>query len=332
MFALVAAVDNQKLWSWRAYRQLLTMSRTWRPDVILTSAPPWSPSIACVVLAARSNASFVFDLRDPWLGRGGIREDLDSGVRDWIDTRIERWVIGRAQLVSCSSARLATKLRQRYPEHAPRIAVIRNGFSDEDRVAPPTGTGLRLLYAGTIYFNRNPMPLLEGLRLLVSRAGVDRKSVNLTMVGECSSWRGVDLGHWTEANGLGDCLRFLPPVRPDEVRRLTAESNVLVNFAQGQPDQVPAKLFEQIAANRSVLLFTEQDSESALCVADLDYVKRLDDDPAAVADELERLYHRAESGALPGDAVSTLTERYSRDSSNGAFLERMMDLVGTRLS
>jgi hypothetical protein len=96
-------------------------------------------------------------------------------------------------------------------------------------------------------------------------------------------------------------VKFLPPVGSADVRRLTEASNVLVNFSQGQPSQVPAKLFEQIAARRPLLLFAEPYSESAATVAGIASVIRVNDDSTEVLRVLEQLY-RSLGRAVAGHA------------------------------
>jgi hypothetical protein len=41
-----------------------------------------------------------------------------------------------------------------------------------------------------------------------------------------------------------------PAVPPAEASALMTEAEVLVNFAQGQPEQIPAKLYDYIASGR----------------------------------------------------------------------------------
>jgi hypothetical protein len=166
-----------------------------------------------------------------------------------------------------------------------------NGF-DEDMLIdtpPPTGR-LLLLFAGTIYYRRSPMPLLNALQQLLGTPGVDRSKVRLDLVGHCSTWQSIDLVAWVRENRLEDCVHIRGLIPRREVATLTRNCNVLVNLAQEQKQQIPAKLFEHMASRRVVLLFAESDSDSAVAVAGRSGVFRLDDDVEQVAAVLRQLY------------------------------------------
>jgi hypothetical protein len=183
---------------------------------------------------------------------------------------------------------------------------------------------LDLLHAGTVYFNRSPMPLLEGLRRFVGRTDIDRQKVSVTMVGDCASWRGLDLAAWARAHDVADVLRIEPPVPAHRVRDLIATSSVLVTLAQAQTTQVPAKLFEQIGANREILLYTERDSESADVVAGLPWVSVVDDDPRSSEEYLAAAYdrHVRMNRPMPIDPA------YSATFSRVKGLEKFATLMG----
>jgi hypothetical protein len=140
------------------------------------------------------------------------------------------------------------------------------------------------------------------------------------MVGDCSQWRGMDLVKWIECNALASNVTVRPLVSPSAVRTMTAECDVLVNLAQGQKAQIPAKLFEQIAARRPILLFAERDSESAMCVGSLSSVKRLDDNSEVVKNVLLELYNTFVHGHLISAQAHRAIDEYSRARANETFL------------
>jgi hypothetical protein len=118
----------------------------------------------------------------------------------------------------------------------------------------------------------------------------------------------------------------MSPVSSARVQELTQACNVIVNFAQGQPEQVPAKLYEQLVAHRHGLLFAEPDSESAKVAACVPSILRLDDDATAVADALHQLYRVLVEGGPGAEPGQGDVEQHSRRHSNAlmrALLERV---------
>jgi hypothetical protein len=171
------------------------------------------------------------------------------------------------------------------------------------------------------------MPLLQGLQDFLELPGVDRHRVKLTMLGDCHRWRDVDLFAWCAERGLGDVVSFEAVGSVTTVRELTRNSDVLVNFAQRQKAQIPAKIFEQIASRRPVFLFAEPDSESALCVRELPQFVRLDDDRTVVCKALCDVYDKFVVGARVDFADVSDIQRFSMLDSNRRLVEAIQRVV-----
>ena len=329
--AVTNAVDTKKLWSIRLLGCLIRLTRRTRPDVVLVSGPYWSPVLAAAFAAKVRQVPIVVDFRDPWIYPSSGPDQISAGALNTLNAALERWCLRAADAITCTSHSIATTITERVPEALGRIHCIRNGFDQASVISTPAPTGvLRLLFAGTIYFNRNPLPLLEGLASLIKVPGVEKSKIELLMVGECTHWKGLDLKAWCRDHGLGDLVRFVPPVSAATIVDLTGRSNVLVNFAQGQPLQVPGKVFEQIASLRTVLLFSEDSSETSRCVADLPNFIRLDDRPEQVGAALRALYCRFVTEQAAPVSTTLSIAPFSRDHSNSLFEEVLVDAIGCR--
>jgi hypothetical protein len=259
--ALEWTLDDRKGWAWRAAVRGLSLRRHW--DWIVSSGPPVSAHLAARFLAGWSGARWLMDLRDPWVGNEFWPAHVRSRLRDAMEQRLEASCIRRADRITVSSPGIARGLLERSPEAASRVAVVLNGYDGTPADAAQASGRLRLLYAGTLYFNRDPFPLLEAFASLVRSAGVDRRRVSFTLVGNCAAWNDRSLTAWVETEGLADCVHILPAVAPAAVREMMVASEVLVNFAQGQRDQIPAKVYDYIASGREMLLIAETDSDAA---------------------------------------------------------------------
>lgn len=260
-------VDDRKLWSLRVMFRLWSLGPRESYDAVISSGPPMSPHIAVLFSRLFLRCPWIMDLRDPWRDNGaqpGVQSALSRGVSAFFERRCVR----SATVVTTTTPGLMSVLRQRYPERADAMRTIFNGYDGSPETQPAPSGRLRLLYAGSIYFNRNPFPLLEALEWLLERPEVDRSKVSFLLVGHCQSWRERDIPDWIRRHGMDDCIQVRPPVPQAQVRQLMREANVLVNFAQGQPQQIPAKLFEYLEAGREMLLIAEEHSDSATLVRD----------------------------------------------------------------
>lgn len=324
--AVTNAVDTKKLWSLRLLGGLIRLTRRTRPDVVLASGPYWSPVLAAVIAAKVRRVPIVVDFRDPWIYPSDAPDSLRGGGPRSLDAALERWCLKSAEAITCTSQSIVNSIADRLPEFPERIRCIRNGFDRSSVIATPPPTGaMRILFAGTIYFNRSPLPLLEGLASFVQSPGVEKSKIELLMVGQCTSWKGLDLRAWCKEHDLGDLVRFVPLVSAATIVKITERSNVLVNLAQGQPLQVPGKVFEQIASLRPVLLFTEDSSETSLCVAKLPQFVRLDDSPEQVRSALQTLYQRFVTEPTAQNPTKLCIAEFSRDHSNALFENVLTD-------
>ncbi|RFA25158.1 hypothetical protein CAI21_19890 [Alkalilimnicola ehrlichii] len=257
-------VDDNKAWAWRTWRRAVMLGLERPFDCVISSGPPHSAHLAARWAKPWLRAPWIMDLRDPWTDDSEWRAHVHSRASRWINRRFESNALCKADQVIATTPGLAARLQLRFPRKQEAIDTVYNGYDEAVQALPPSPRGeLRLLYAGSLYYNRDPFPLLSAVAKLVDDPAVDRRKVRFSLVGNCSDWQGRPLVPWIEEHGLADCIGVRPPVSPDAVGKLLAEANVLVNFAQGQPRQIPAKMFEYIAAGREMLLLTERESDSA---------------------------------------------------------------------
>lgn len=296
-FRYTVCVDNYKRWSLRAARRVSQLIGEHRPAAVFASGPPFSPLVPTALIARLRRTRFIMDLRDPWLALDPANPREYAGFRRRLDALLERLCVALAAHVVTTSQRLSEQLRARHPRHANKIVTIRNGYEHYMLMDPPQPTGrLVMLYAGTIYLHRNPLPFFEALERLAASGRIDAQRVSVTFVGDCRRWQDLNLDEWLAERGLDSMVTLRDPVAPAEVASLTREANVLINFAQQQHDSVPAKLFEQIASRRQVLLFTEADSESALAAGASPQVVRVDSHPEEIEAAILRLYDQWVNG------------------------------------
>lgn len=315
-------VDDNKLWAGLVAARL-TSSAFGKPfDVVISSGPPMSAHLAVLLARPVLRGRWIMDLRDPWSDQDHWRPEIHSRLSRSVNRWLERRAVASADAIAVTTLGYAQVLRQRYPAKQDLIQLILNGFEGGVEASPPPHGRLDLLYAGSLYYNRDPFPLLRAILKLVSRPDVDRGRVSFRLFGHCGSWGGVRLPDWIAQHGLDDCVSVHPAVPAAAIRRLMAQSNVLVNFAQGQPMQIPAKMFEYIAARRDMLLLTEADSDSAWLGRQAGCAQIVPSGDQAAADAaVAALYDKYVRSPQRVDFdVSRLT-RYSRETQNARFLD-----------
>jgi hypothetical protein len=328
LFGVLRIVDDKKSWSWRAARKLEILARRHPAGVVIVSAPPISPLYCVARSARRLQLPLIVDLRDP-VSDTATPDARRPFTRRWSTLRVlERYVIARAAAVVTTSAGLRDLLAARYPGARTRIVCIANGFDGHPSGRrTDTGHELVMVYAGELYLNRNPFPFLEAVNRLLARPGVDASRVRIVFAGECDSYRGVSLRGWAATRPCGRVLAIHPRLDSSKLKPIYQQATLLLNFAEGQPIQVPAKTFELLTLGREILVMCEPHSDTARIIRGLDGVFGVYSADSAQLDELlGTLYRRhVVAGHMSPPAASSVM-RYSRAIQNERYATLIDDI------
>jgi len=319
-FRFVHVVDDHKKWAWITARRTVEIGHERAVDLIWASGPPMSGLLAAANAAKRLNCPLIMDLRDPWLYPGNPPL-LRMEAR--VARRLERFVVKQAAAIVSTSPGLTMALQARYPDKSDRIHTVMNGFDGQPAARSTDTQGrLRIVFAGALYYNRDPFPFFAALDELLGTPGVDASKVEVIFVGECDSYKGRDLKTALAGTRSGQVVQIRPPVAASEVARIYEQATVLLNFAQGQLIQVPAKTFEQLTAGRELLIICEAQSDTARIARQIPGVRVVvPGDQAGLRGALEDLYRRhvTEGTLTPPDLTGIA--QFSRDSQNEKLLE-----------
>jgi hypothetical protein len=327
-FRMANFVDEYKSWGRRACNAAVREGKRHPPRLILSTAPPPTVLWVGALAARRLRVPHIVDLRDPWSDAIDVR--LRGPIEQALVRKIEAWVMRTAAAITSTGTRVAQLLIQRQPILAPKTFVIRNGYDDSVRQAPSdTGGRLAILFAGELYLNRDPFPLLYALERLLSRPDVDASRVRMTFMGRKTEYAGRSIADWLEGKRCAAAVKLLPSQPPEVVAEKTLESSVVLNLAQKQPLSIPAKTFEHLASGRENLLLCEDDSESAELVAKIPGVLQVDSRNAEALDRvLLDLYDRhVNQGRLRAPAQNDVAD-FSRGAANDVFWQ-VMKLVAS---
>jgi glycosyltransferase involved in cell wall biosynthesis len=274
--------------------------------------------ISAMLLSRVYGCKWIMDMRDPW--EDNCSAQWSRKISHWF----ERQCISRADTVVLSSPGAEEHIRSQFP--GVKTRTIMNGY-DWTLRSVPTTEKLRILYTGTLYYNRDPFPFLRAFARLCSSETVDRELLELIFIGDCETWMDMSLSRWVTAYKLEGQISIRPPVLKPELTRLIDDSWVLLIFAQGQPKQIPGKAFEAIGSRRTLFVLTEDDSDTASVVRSSEsgiVVPGHDED--AIHLELETLYglFLNDRGALRRN----LAQEYSRQYRNQDYQLLITSVLG----
>jgi glycosyltransferase involved in cell wall biosynthesis len=302
-------IDAEIGWLAPAVREGRRVLSRHPPDIILSSAPPFTCHLIAAALAVGHKAHWVADFRDPWARAPWGAAELGDSWRGRMRRTLERMVIERADAVILNTPLLHDDFAKHYGlRMAAKFHTVTNAYDtdlliDRLRPMPRPSSRLVLTHTGSLYRQRDPRPLVEAFASAIAHGRVPADGIELNFVGAVSPE--FALPQAVERLGLGSTVHLTPSVSHERSLQYLADADVLVVIQPGTHLQVPVKLYEYLPFRKPILALSPpgalqtiiDDGRLGLVVSP--------DDPRALEDAVCELYrHRSGLGrrfrALPG--------------------------------
>lgn len=300
--------DNSTGWLFPALKAAMGMPK---PDLIYSTAPPFTSHLVGSLLKRRWGVPLVTDFRDPWTGNP-FRIPTGGMVDRW-DRFLEKSVFATSDLVIANTPQMGEGFKRKYPQHASKIRVVTNGFDPEDfldivgkREEPENN--LLLIHPGSLYGQRNPMNFLRAMKEAVEKGCA---TLRVQLIGPCQQFEGKSLPEHLRDMGLEEHVQLRPSVGHREILSLMKGADGLLLFSQGTDLQVPAKLFEYMALEKPIVAVCEEKSATG------EILRQLPDRHFCARNEVEdiavvlRSFH-AEGGGRRVAATSAESSPFER--------------------
>ncbi len=219
------------------------LASTSKYDVVISSGPPHLAANAARRISEHFGIPLVVDFRDPWSQIDMLHTDVASPLHFALADFFEQKSVARASLAVMNTDAAARVMREKYPEKT--VVTVRNGF---DRSAPPANhqTKFVAIFAGEIYLDRDPRPLLTALQLAASRSNIARENFVLRFIGSENHFGGTSLQSLALAAGVGDLVEVTSQLKRDLLHQQMASAALLVNLPQGARLCIPSKIYEYL--------------------------------------------------------------------------------------
>lgn len=276
-----------------------------QPDILVSCGPPHQVHRAASTLSRRAGVPHVIDMRDPWSLVERVPAPFGSSLLWALADRDEFAAFENARLIVVNTEAHASVLRQRYPQLATRIIAVLNGFDDEALPPADPQPQFTIVYAGTIYLDRDPAELLQPVADLVARERLAPRDLRVTFVGSVESTGGATLEQVAESLGLAGFVRVLGRVSRAEAMRVLATADLNVVLPQDSHLAVPSKVYEYLRFPAWLLAIADPVSATAQTLQGTGADIVAPGDRAAVAEVLRRrMAERAASGRPAALAAS----------------------------
>ena len=283
----LTVLDEWSLFLPRGTLQALRMLRGGRFEVVYVCGDPNSPYVAGWIASRRSGLPLVLDMRDPWTQDPTIKA-LKYAHTHRIEVEIERRIFRDAAAIVLNTRRARDRYLDFYPWlDAGKVHVIHNAFDEElvDDVEVEPDARFTIAHFGHYHRLRSARVFLDGLRLFMDGAGLGEEDVRFVNYGEFIP---ADL-EYAGSIGLGNVVEVRPPMpfrgSPAALRRARV---LLIEQRNPASVQIPGKLYDYFLASRPVLSLS-LNPELVKLIEETRSGWSVDpEDPAAVAQALER--------------------------------------------
>lgn len=337
---LLALPDRWISWCLGAIPAGLALVRRYRPQVLWSTYPIASAHLIGLVLHKLTGLPWVADLRDPMLDAVYPADPLSRRVASWIEAR----TIRASARVVCTTPGAVRHYRQLFADVSPeRFCLIENGYDDADfdiaethasALVKPRGGPLVMLHSGIIYpLERDPRPLFAALAKLAEDGSLTPARFQLVLRAPVHD---AFLHALLREYGITTLVTIAPPLPYREaLSEMLAAEGLLLLQAANCNDQVPAKLYEYLRANKPILALTDPlgDTWAAVQAAGIDTLAPLDD-TVAISAALLKFVTLAQAGQAPlaSEAVRRSHARSARTLQLAALFDAVAaeTMPGTR--
>jgi len=248
--------DSDHYWFHPAFWHGLRLIKDRRPDLLVTSGPPFTTHLAGRALKQATGIPWVCHSRDLFL-----ENPLYTPWLPWrrgLDRTLERLVMRGADAVTTVYPEATELLRRRYGRPGQVFLTVRNGY-DEEMFAgaePVRSDRFTVLYGGRLAADdadgRTGWSLLDGFETWLGRRPDLRGVVRLKLVGNVHPVYSGEVAR----RGLDDAVEILPPVPLAEMIRLELGADILVIILEDSPKNwftAGGKIYESARAGRPIL-------------------------------------------------------------------------------
>lgn len=234
-------------------------------DLIYTTAPPFSVHLAGLLCKHLFRMTWAAEFRDPWTANPWKpwhgRSRFSDGTEKWLERKCLASADHIIAVTQGIGAGLIVGGKQGPNKH---VQIVLNGIDDLHVPRPHTARSLprRVVHVGTLYHARDPRPFFDAVRILREARGLSAADLEIVFIGNCRWFKGLSVAEEIAVRGLEDLITLRDWIPREEVQDLLLTADVLLLLAQGQPDQVPNKLYEYLGTRTPILAYTDSEGET----------------------------------------------------------------------
>lgn len=329
-FQWMALPDNLQSWVVFAVLRGLAHIAANRPNIIISTYPIASAHLIAAILNRLTGIPWVADFRDPMAQPGYPSDPIKWKFFKWIEKTAAKRA---AQLVFATPGALQ-EYQHRYPEVAQeKWLLVTNGYNEKqyaELVPHPKRDGkIRVLHSGLVYISeRNPRQLFEAISRLKNDNQITGQNFELTLR---ASGHEETYSSWLNELNIEDLVRLAPPIPYREaLQEMFDADGLLLLQGDGCNQQIPAKAYEYLRAQKPVLALTDKSGDTAKLllesdVANIAPLNDADEIYKAILDFIEKI--KQPENPVTGAPNLSHIECYSRENISAKWVRDINDIL-----
>jgi glycosyltransferase involved in cell wall biosynthesis len=243
--------DPRKGWNRYALKKAFELIQSQKIEVVITSGPPHSTHLIGRKLKERTGIRWIADFRDPWTDIYYYKSLYHSKLATRFDQYLEKSVLTGADKIITVSEEVGKLLLKKIPGHEEKIAVIPNGYDEDDFVSvePVQNKAFTIVYTGTLSVSYRIDQFIEAVYQLPDRI---KEQLKIRFVGNVPD-EIIHLFHQKNLGALVEVLGYIP--HQQAIRQMTGASLLLMAIPDSPDNKgiVTGKFFEYLAAKKPIL-------------------------------------------------------------------------------
>lgn len=275
----MALPDNLQSWVFFGVLRGLVHILMHRPDLIISTYPIASAHLIAIILNRLTGIPWIADFRDPMAQPGYPSDPVKWKFFKWIEKAAARRA---SQLVFATPGALE-EYKERYPEvEDKKWLLVTNGYDETqynglkpNRIQDGK---FRIVHSGLVYIHeRNPRQLFEALCSLKDQGRLTATNFELTLR---ASGHEETYTNWLKELRIDDIVFLKPPLPYREaLQEMFDADGLLLLQGKGCNQQIPAKAYEYLRAQKPVLALTDRTGDTAKLLVEnnVAHIASLDD-------------------------------------------------------
>jgi glycosyltransferase involved in cell wall biosynthesis len=245
---------------------------------------------------------------------------------------LEATVEAKADKVLCVTDELAVRLTEIYGDRLKnKIHVIPNGYDQEEidqiKKLEAFNSKFTITYCGKFYGTRNPLPLLEAVRQLITQNEIPPNELLIRFVGSCDQLTGVPLANILNEMGLSQLVTITGHVQRERALKYIMHSDALLLVPMETEFQIPVKFYEYLAAGKPMLALASKGAIKDIILNTKSGYAISPDDISSLKKAIKSLYNQWKEDKPLSKPSSEILTLYERTQLTGRFAELLNGLL-----